>query len=249
MSKFVWYDLMTPNVEASKTFYGKVLGLTFAAQPPAYTLCNVDNIAIGGMLETPAEMKNMPSFWAGYIYTESVNAACAKIRELGGIVHRDPWDIPGMLRMAVVSDPTGGVFNLMEPLRREELVTPKEGAQGAVGWNELHTSDLGKGLSFYKAMFGWTAGLVHSMGADVGDYQLFQLNGKDLGGMMKKMAHLPMSLWAYYFCVDGIDAAVARVTEAGGTVAMGPHQVPGGQWTLNATDPHGAFFSLISKTK
>ena len=83
----------------------------------------------------------------------------------------------------------------------------------------------------------------------MGVYQLFQIDGKDVGGMMKKMDSMPVPSWVYYFNVDGIDKAVARIAKAGGKIAMGPHQVPGGQWIVTAQDPQGAFFSLLSESK
>ena len=46
-----------------------------------------------------------------------------------------------------------------------------------------------------------------------------------------------------------IDAAKARLEEAGGTVLMGPHEVPGGQWVIQAKDPQGAIFALIAPAK
>jgi predicted enzyme related to lactoylglutathione lyase len=67
--------------------------------------------------------------------------------------------------------------------------------------------------------------------------------------MMKRQEMLPMPVWLYYFNVDGIDAAVTRITEAGGKIAMGPHQVPGGQWIVSAFDPQGGSFQLLSATK
>ena len=37
--------------------------------------------------------------------------------------------------------------------------------------------------------------------------------------------------------------------KAGGKIANGPMEVPGGQWVVTAQDPQGAFFSLVSATK
>lgn len=67
--------------------------------------------------------------------------------------------------------------------------------------------------------------------------------------MMKRQPMLPAPMWLYYFMVDGIDAAIARITGQGGKVVMGPHQVPGGQWIVSAMDPQGGNFQLLSATK
>jgi uncharacterized protein len=245
---FVWHDLMTPDVDGAKKFYADVVGWTYTRQEPDYNVLMVGDAGIGGIMATPEHLKSMPPFWSGYIYTPDVDATCVQIKKLGGTVHREPWDIPNVLRMAVVADPTGAVFNIMQPLSTAQRNTAKEGAVGTVGWNELHAGDLNTAWDFYSKMFGWTKGATMDMGP-MGIYQLFQIDGKDQGGMMKRMDSMPMPVWAYYFIVNGIDAAVERITKAGGKIAMGPHQVPGGQWIVMATDPQGGFFSLLSKTK
>jgi rhodanese-related sulfurtransferase len=45
---------------------------------------------------------------------------------------------------------------------------------------------------------------------------------------------------------NGLDAAVARIASNGGQVLMGPHEVPGGSWIVQAVDPQGAAFALVS---
>jgi predicted enzyme related to lactoylglutathione lyase len=245
---FVWHDLMTTDVEAAKKFYGDVVGWKFEAQMPSYTVALVNGAGMGGIMATPPDAKGMPPFWAGYVYTPDVDAACAQAKTLGGTICREPWDIPGVIRMAVLADPTGATFNIMQPLSTEQRDMPKSDAIGAVGWNEAHVGDLDVAWKFYSEMFGWTKGTVMPMG-EMGDYMLFQIDGKDIGGMMKQQKMLPMPMWLYYFNVDGIDAAAARITKAGGKIAMGPHQVPGGQWIVSGFDPQGANFNLLSAKK
>ena len=79
----------------------------------------------------------------------------------------------------------------------------------------------------------------------MGTYQLFNAGAEDLGGMMTN-TNVPRPMWLFYFNVEDIKAALARVEKAGGTVTNGPHQVPTGQWMLQATDPQGATFALLA---
>ena len=37
--------------------------------------------------------------------------------------------------------------------------------------------------------------------------------------------------------------------DGGGSVMMGPMEVPGGAWILNCLDPQGAYFSLVAATR
>ena len=48
--------------------------------------------------------------------------------------------------------------------------------------------------------------------------------------------------------INGAAAAVERIKAGGGQVLNGPMEVPGGGWVLNAVDPQGALFSLLSGT-
>ena len=245
---FIWHDLMTSDVESAKKFYSAVVGWTFDSQMPGYDVLMVGNAGVGGIMPTPPEMKGMPSFWSGYVHTPDVDATCEQVKKLGGKIMREAWDVPDVGRMAVIGDPTGASLMVMQPFSQEQRNMPKEGAVGTVGWNELYTSDLDKAWEFYSKLFGWTKGTSMDMGA-MGIYQLFQIESKDHGGMMKKMDSMPMSSWGYYFNVNGIDAAIERIRHAGGKVLNGPMEVPGGQWTVTAQDEQGAHFSLVSNSK
>jgi uncharacterized protein len=245
---FIWHDLMTTDVEAAKKFYGAVVGWTYESQMPTYTVALAAGAGMGGIMPRPPEMKDMPPVWTGYVYTPDVDATCKQVVKLGGKIYKEAWDIPNVGRLAVIGDPTGSGLMIMQPFPTQERDMPKPGALGTVGWNELHAGDLNIAWDFYSKLFGWTKGATMPMG-EAGDYQLFQIDGKDVGGMMKKMDATPTPMWAYYFNVNGIDAAVARITKAGGKIANGPMEVPGPMWTVSATDPQGAFFHLVSNTK
>jgi predicted enzyme related to lactoylglutathione lyase len=79
----------------------------------------------------------------------------------------------------------------------------------------------------------------------MGIYQLFATRDVPVGGMMTRNDAIPAPVWLYYFNVDEIGAAVARVTDAGGQVLNGPHQVPGGSWIAQCRDPQGAMFAMV----
>jgi predicted enzyme related to lactoylglutathione lyase len=81
---------------------------------------------------------------------------------------------------------------------------------------------------------------------EAGIYQLFAAGGSAIGGMMNRPSVMPMSWWNYYVNVEAIDAASARIGRAGGSIKMGPMQVPGGLWVVQAQDPQGAFFALVA---
>ena len=65
------------------------------------------------------------------------------------------------------------------------------------------------------------------------------------GGMMTKTPETPAPFWLYYFNVDAVEAAMARVKDAGGQIIHGPMQVPGGSWIAHCLDPQGAIFAMV----
>ena len=62
---------------------------------------------------------------------------------------------------------------------------------------------------------------------------------------MTKPPEVPATFWSYYFNVNSVDAALARVKEGNGQVLMGPMLVPGDDWVAQCLDPQGALFGLV----
>ena len=248
-SHFIWYELMTNDTAAAEAFYRSVVGWqTKDAGMPgiAYTLLSAGDVQVGGVMALPPEAlaAGARPGWIGYLGVADADASVASIRAAGGAVHRAPEDIPGIGRFAVVTDPHGAAFIVMQPFSDAQPPQPAAGTPGHVGWHELHAGDLDSAWAFYAAQFGWTRDQAVDMGP-MGTYQLFATGGPAVGGMMTKTPDTPAPMWLYYFNVDGVDAAVARVTQGGGQLLMGPQQVPGGSWIAQCTDPQGGMFALV----
>jgi predicted enzyme related to lactoylglutathione lyase len=79
----------------------------------------------------------------------------------------------------------------------------------------------------------------------MGIYQIFATDSAPVGGMMTKPDTIPAPMWLYYFNVDDIEKAAARVRDNSGKVLNGPLQVPGGSWIVQCSDPQGAMFALV----
>jgi predicted enzyme related to lactoylglutathione lyase len=247
---YVWYELMTSDVAAAKTFYGRVLGWTAEDVPMpgmTYTLVKANDMQVAGLMMVPKEARDagMKPCWVGYIAVPDVDQGAKKVASLGGKVLREPTDIPGVGRFAVVADPQGVVFQLFKGTgtAQPEAVSMKP---GHVGWHELHSSDAAKAFEFYSALFGWTKDQAMDMG-EMGTYQLFAIRGTPAGGMFNSPA--PVKSWLYYFAVEDVDAALKRITDHGGHVLQGPMAVPGGMFVVQATDPQGAMFAIVGARK
>lgn len=247
-SRFFWYDVMTTDTTAAAKFYGDVVGwgTQDAGQPGMeYTLFTSEGRPVAGLMPVPqAAAGSPPPAWMGYVGVEDVDAAVAALKAKGGHVHREPTDVPGVIRFAVVADPQGAVFLVARGIGNAPP-PPPEHTPGTIGWRELYAGDWEPAFAFYESLFGWTKSTAIALG-EMGTYQLFAIDGADAGGMMTKPPFVPQPHWLYYINVDGIDAAAERVTAAGGKITHGPVEVPGGQWIVQAADPQGAHFALMA---
>lgn len=246
-SNFFWYDLVTTDTAAAAKFYGDVVGWTYEdmSQPGnAYGIFKVGDAGVAGLMPFPHGMQGHPG-WNGYIAVDDVDATAEKIKQLGGVIHRGPIEVPDIIKFAVAGDPQGAIFIAAKGLADRPMSELPIGTPGTIGWRELFATDWQSDFDFYAKLFGWTKAEAHDMG-EGGIYQLFAAGAQPIGGMMNRPAVMPMSWWNYYTNVDSIDAAVARIEKAGGSIKMGPMEVPGGQWVVQAQDPQGAFFALVA---
>jgi hypothetical protein len=83
----------------------------------------------------------------------------------------------------------------------------------------------------------------------MGTYQTFATGGLPLGGMMTKPKELPYPCWNYYIVVDSVAKTADRALTRGAQVLNGPMEVPGGAWIVQARDPQGAHFAMVSAGK
>jgi predicted enzyme related to lactoylglutathione lyase len=252
--QFFWYDIMTTDTKAAARFYSHVVGWGTQAQSTGdkeYTLFTVDGQGVAGLMPIPEEVARHGAkpAWLGYISVEDVDVAAGKLKQAGGTVHREPQTVPGIIRFAVVSDNQGAGFLIARGLSKEAMPEFPPDTPGTVGWRELYANDGKAAFAFYATLFGWTQADSFDMG-EMGTYQLFATGGAaPVGGLMTRPPSIPQPFWGYYFNVPAIDAAAERVKAAGGTLMMGPHQVPGGQWIVQCKDPQDAAFALIARKR
>jgi uncharacterized protein len=247
--KFFWYELMTSDPAAAAKFYGDVVGWgTQESGTEGYRLFTVaEGRGVSGLMALPDHLSDakVPPHWIGYVAVADVDEAVEEIEEEEGTIHREPFEIPGVIRLAVVADPQGAAFIVAKGLMEPPPTELAPGTPGTVGWHELYTGDVEEAFDFYESLFGWTKTDAMDMG-EAGIYQMFGTGGPTVGGMMKKPEPMPMPAWLYYFNVPAIDAAIEKINTGGGKILMGPIEVPGGLWIVQGLDPQGAHFALVA---
>jgi predicted enzyme related to lactoylglutathione lyase len=242
---FAWYELLTTDLPAAQSFYGRVAG--WAAQDAstaqfAYRLFNAGGAPFAGLMELPLEgrRKGATPRWVGYVAVQDVDGAVERLKALGGAVYVPPTD-SNIGRVAVIADPQTATLGLVGGLKYAAAPGARE-AQRPVGWHELLAGESKAAFGFYNALFGWEK--VPPREAMLESYQLFAANGRTLGGMFTKFVATPVPFWLYYFEVDDLDAAIDQVKAGGGRIAQGPIELWEGSWSVRCIDPQGAMFAL-----
>jgi uncharacterized protein len=244
--RFVWYELMTTDVEAAKAFYTNVIGWgTQDASTPGtpYTLFTVRGIPVCGLmgLQEDAKRAGAKPRWMGYVGVNDVDAAADRFKHLGGAVHVPPTDTPNISRYSIVDDPQTATLALLK-WHNAGPPLAAVGEPGRVGWHELYADNWEKAFAFYREVFDWQKAAADY--GPLGAYHLFSAGGQMLGGMFNRPATVPDPFWLYYFDIGDIDAAVKRVTACGGHVLEDPLEVPGG-WVFRCKDPQDAMLALM----
>lgn len=249
---FIWYELMTPDPDASRAFYSAVIGWAIDVQPTGdmdYRMIAAPDGHVGGVMRMTQDMQagGARPAWLGYLSVDDVDAMVARAKDAGGAVIMPGWDIPGIGRLAMIADPQGAPFYLMRPVppagdadATSHAFAPER--PGHVAWNELSSTDHKAALDFYATLFGFENNEIMSMG-EMGDYAFIDHHGVRVGAAMT-MKDMP-AMWRFYWLVPSVAAAATAITAGGGMVVHGPTQVPGGQHVIIATDPHGAMFGVV----
>jgi predicted enzyme related to lactoylglutathione lyase len=246
--RFVWHQLMTRDVPGAKKFYSGLMA--WKAQPwpldPAYTVCHAADVPVAGIMEIPADLPaEVPSHWLQYIGTRDVDGTADAAVRAGGSVVKAPSDMAGAGRYAVLKDPQGALFAIIDPenARAEAVGIPP---LGTFSWHELATSDNEAAFAFYSGLFGWDAMERMDMGP-TGIYLVFGTNGVQRGGMYIKPPDWPAPPnWMPYAHVPSVDGSVANLESVGANILVEPMDVPGGSRIASLTDPAGAPFAIHS---
>ena len=109
-----WNELETRDPKAAQQFYGALLGWK-AKESPGYTEWMNQGTPIGGMMEmTGDRWKGIPPHWMPYFAVADCDKTVATVKDSGGKAYVEPTDIPGTGRFAVLADPQGAVFSVIQ---------------------------------------------------------------------------------------------------------------------------------------
>lgn len=119
MGKGSWNELQTVDDAAALDFYGKVFGWEKNGAMPmpwgdySFLQARGSDEVWGAMM--PREKPENPVGWNFYFRVPDIEAAHAKVKELGGSPFHDPMEVPGGERVFFATDPQGATFGLVAP--------------------------------------------------------------------------------------------------------------------------------------
>ena len=112
---FSWSELAVADPAKAAEFYGGLFGWTFdtmdMGQGP-YRVIKMGDEALGGIMAFAPGAPAAP-MWGCYVTVADCDKTAAAAKAAGGAVCAEPFDIPGVGRMAVLQDPQGAVFNVI----------------------------------------------------------------------------------------------------------------------------------------
>ncbi len=118
---FHWNELMTGDVDKAKAFFTEVIGWSFEGMPMepdggTYWLAMQNGNPVAGMMDmTGIVPDGVPPHWMGYLAVDDVDARVKKVTDSGGTIIKEAFEVPGVGKIAIVTDATGAALGLITP--------------------------------------------------------------------------------------------------------------------------------------
>jgi uncharacterized protein len=117
---FYWNELITRDAEKAKAFYKSSIGWSFDAMPmenSTYWVAKMADTPVGGIFTmSGAEFGGVPEQWLPYLAVDDVDARLKAAKAAGAKVLREPFEVPGVGRIAIIQDPGGAAIGWMTPV-------------------------------------------------------------------------------------------------------------------------------------
>lgn len=238
----VWHDLVTPDLEVSKAFYGGLFGWTWRApsygKGVTYVVGELTGSAMAGLAES--RQKRNPSQWITYFAVSDMKHSAKAAVDSGAKVIVKPTTTGSWHdESALFTDPQGAAFALVK--RGAE---PNDSASRPANdwlWVELWTVNVDSAAAFYGSLLGYgrTPVIVAGQG-----YTLFLRDSTPTAGMLSIPVKDVRPNWLPTIRVADVHATVAQAVALGGRVIMAPREDVRNATVAIIADPTGAALTV-----
>jgi predicted enzyme related to lactoylglutathione lyase len=118
--EYMWHELATTDPEGALAFYTELFGWSKGEAHDMgnmtyqiFDYANPTGMGVGGIYRVQGA--STPSHWLSYVRVSNVEKAVAAAKANGGRVLNGPMEVPGGSWIAMLLDPQGGEFALVEP--------------------------------------------------------------------------------------------------------------------------------------
>ena len=242
--RVVWHDLVTPDLDVARRFYGPLFGWQFEDRGSLgrveYVLARLNGRPVAGFARARSFTINTTQ-WVSYFSVPDVDSAAARVGASGGRVYLRPTDVPGRGRAALMADPQGAVFAVLHATGGDPLdaVGPINGFL----WHELWTVDTASAARWYGSLMGYEAS-GRRLANVAGTYTLFRRDGIPRAGMLRIPVADVRPNWLPTVRVADIAAVVANATALGGRVILAPRPELRKGTVAIIQDPNGAALTV-----
>jgi predicted enzyme related to lactoylglutathione lyase len=109
----VFFDIAGPDLQTQGRFYSKVFGWNVAPDPNApEEACAIQPVSVASPL--PGTLRKDPADKMIYLGVADITAMLAKIEANGGAAASPRMEVPGVVVLAIFTDPAGNRMGLVE---------------------------------------------------------------------------------------------------------------------------------------
>lgn len=235
--KVVWHELVTPDMNKAKNFYAGLLGWTFEDVSDGYALARYNGRILAGIAKL--DLSEHASNWLPLISATDMERVLAEAVAAGGKTVLKPFDMPNRGRIAVLKDPLGASFGVVQSSHGDPADRKPDINEWL--WNEVWTDDVPAAVAFYQTVGGYR--LVEKAVSDI-HYRYLERDGQPRVGLLDKPSPQIGNTWVAYIRVADVDAAANKAKALGGYVLMAPSAAIRNGTMAVITDPSGATFVL-----
>ncbi len=247
VGKIVFAELVTPDIATAKLFYGKVFDWKFNDVQfgrGRFAQATRNGAPVAELAQRPPPPGLPQRFaWLTFIAVGNVDVEAAMVVKGGGKILYPPHAITSFGREAVLQDPQGAVFAIVDSSSGDPPDTLAK--TGTWIWSSLTTSNPDLGAAFYQDVFGYDVFEVPE--APKGQHFLLASGNYARASVNALPSSRPdvHPRWIDYVRVDDVEAVAAMVQALGGQVLVPPHMDRHGGKLSIVADPMGAAFGLM----